>query len=355
MAAPVAATSPSGTPPRFDSHPEQRELLHAFENGSFLGLLHRITRSDNRHCPAVHESRIADRNNPMWKRDGAFLLIQRKQETIKAMLDNSLPYRCKRDMHTAVRIISTRTGPSKPDPTVYVNWLTKSTGDGWTVDEYKLFLDKMEEYAGDSCPKELDDKIEAMYKSRKLKNVKGTFKETIDRKQLKTHVTTFVQINRDEVLREAVKMNVEQMFPRPEAGWPNDTPLRAHQHKLISKRSLPAFWLARCIIGAMFPNQGVKMMQFVLFDVMREEEAAIGESIAARLVAGYAHYGGFNFETTGIQCKVFANEKVDWRVQAKRAQDNGYSFHVKASLKLWKDHEDQEAAAIKVKSFGDSL
>ena len=90
------------------------------------------------------------------------------------------------------------------------------------------------------------------------------------------------------------------------------------------------------------------MHQFVLFEIVREEEAAIAESIASHLAASYCAYGGFNFDQAGVTASKVWSSGLNWKTVAELALDSGYFLNLEANLQDWEINQSSRKAATKV-------
>lgn len=330
-------------------------MLEDFENHSYLGLLDRINQLDKTYCPKQGESRISERNSSNWQRHGAFCLLQRNQEVIRALLQNNLPYRAKRDLVGKIRVIEPNSKAKDEDPVIYINLPADMNGKGLSIADYEHYLDMMEEYVSDTCSKPLREGVERAYQGNRQMTVRKLFKETIDDwAKFKSTVETYIQTNRQRVVPEAKSSHATEILPHGEAGWGTNPSLRAYQHSSISALSPDVFRLSQCILRHLFPARGFRLYQYVLFDITREEEAAISESVATHLVAGYAKYGGFNFDTAGVKCRVWNVGSSDWRLQAHYAMQNGRFVNLKKNVESWEKHIENFIANLGVSIVSNS-
>lgn len=168
-----------------------------------------------------------------------------------------------------------------------------------------------------------------------------------EKRKLKRDTSAFVAFNRATVLPRAVALNVARIMFRAEAGWTINDSLRGSDHTDMTSSSPLLLRLTQCVLQYLFPDRGFRLHQFVLFDIVREEEAAIGESIASHIAATYARYGGFNFAQAGIHCKVWTSG-LDWRSIAIASRERGAFDFMQSNLTAWQLNQERILEQLEV-------
>ncbi|KAI5358094.1 hypothetical protein Slin14017_G114550 [Septoria linicola] len=319
---------------------EQLSMLKCLQQNDYRGMVEVIHNAELVHAQDYHNSRITD--DKEWKQVALFLLAQRSRLVLEAILDGTLPERTLNggDLSGLIR------EPGDPrewqdcyDPVVYLNWLAAEDGRGLPIADFEHFLTRFEAAA------ELDDVIDPNMRGRinyqygKIVNYRTPdgFYDTFENASMENYrdsVREILNAYRTRIIPAARALGLHYLSLKPEAGWSMYWYERAIDHRKLRSSSPHAMRLAHLVLNMEFPGRRFRMYQFCLFDIVHEEHAAIGESIASQICASYnVAYGGFNTKQAGIADNSTRTVRVrDWQTILQEAEDMGYLGEVPGNL-----------------------
>jgi len=114
---------------------------------------------------------------------------------------------------------------------------------------------------------------------------------------MEDHTNDFVKAN-EATLQRARDANSNHIMLKGEVGWTWCCRQRCYEHRTLTN-SPEVLQLATMVLQHLYRPRGFKLHQFVLFDIVQEDEASVGESIGSQLFTSYATYGGFNVDQAG--------------------------------------------------------
>ena len=338
----------------------QIQMTNQFSSLSYVGLLSAIKQAERARAPNRNASRITTNINPGWERSALFLLLQLNQEVLRAAMNDTLPSRAMSDLKPFVRDLNRQMARSTDagDPVIYANWLADRLGRGLSIGDYSTFIAAMESSVGlttgdgykfNNQGRDLVAGINLIHAGASGSRAKLI--PTGELGELKTTMAEFVKYNRNVVLNKARQRNDTEIMVRAEVGWSICGHRRAGEHNKLTQLSPAIFRIAYCVLQHLFPTRGFRMHQYVLFEITREDEAAIGESIASHLAGSYLKYGGFNVSQAGITVGKVWSASINWKSVALCALNADYFKNFEQNMKRWKENQATRIAEVKVGSF----
>lgn len=284
-------------------HPYQRRYLEILDdpnNWDYDALIDIIEEADREHGPNPKMSRINTEVVPDWKVITLTLMMRTDREILQAASSNDLPRRAVTtyvdDDKIEIRTAAGALPVTQNDAVVYANWLARRDGSGLTRDEFVRLLAFLRRVAAD--PRGPDrrriDQMHNTWPGTRIGLMQGFSATEADK--LERFCTYHEQVT---ISRFDADPTVERIMIPGEVGWTMQYILRAAAHRDLTSGSPWVFRLVSCALKHLFDASFI-MHQFVLFDIVRPEEANVAESIASHLLASYIGYGGFNFDQAGL-------------------------------------------------------
>lgn len=273
---------------------------------------------------------------------------------LKSVLDNTLPQRAKIDLGNVIREPARAmfSGKGELDAVIYINYIADKEGKGLTRENFKFFLAAMKCAAG-RCQDDpgrfvvdgvnLENGINLKFSNCRKGAVQSFYKHVGKDKlaTLEERTDKFVDINTG-MLRRAKDADIDHVMLKGEVGWTVSCYDRCREHRQMTK-SPEVFQLARLVAQHLFPDQDFKLHQFVLFDVVQEEEASVGESIGSQMAAAYESYGGFNVDQAGKSVNgvwdVTSGAWMDRRTEIAETELQYVDENLVAMIDLYSDRE----------------
>ncbi|KAK4496890.1 hypothetical protein PRZ48_011339 [Zasmidium cellare] len=314
----------------------QRAMLECLRSNDIVSLLELVESAEKKNAVNPNSSRIIKNCN--WQAVAVFLVMQPERLALESLLDMTLPQRSinattaglQHTNQTARNLLRRPGNPDqwkgKKDPVIYVNALAGRDGCGLSCAEFDEFLTAME--VGAKMRSDDDGRFEKHGRSLirgivelhyKFQN--SQFYETLGRDAskkdkalqiLQDRVRHFVKYNR-AILADARAKGFDHIMLKFEVGWAAKGYSRCQDHKNLAPRgSSPNLMrLAFLVLGNLFPDRGFRFHQFVLFDIGRDIQADVGESVGSQLCCSYDTYGGFNAAQAGIS--ISSAKEMDYR------------------------------------------
>ncbi|KAF2170487.1 hypothetical protein M409DRAFT_19308 [Zasmidium cellare ATCC 36951] len=343
----------------------QRKLLKFYQSGDIVGLLKAIGKAEKRSAMSEKSSRLLNTN--LWPTVATYLLMQPAQPPLESLLDMTLPQRSVKARgdqlhHTNRTPAGCLRRPGRPDqwkgkkdPVVYVQSLADRDGCGLTCDEFERFLDAM--IVGAKIKEDENGNFVVRNRSLVLGVVQGHYryqnkhfyeslgKNTDNSLQiLQERVSEFVKVNR-QILADAREQELDHIMPKFEVGWSGKGYQRCEDHrKLIPLGGSPNLMrLAILVLQHLHHDRDFQYHQFVLFDVIRDVQAEVGESLASQLCCSYETYGGFNAAQAGAS--VLSAKEMEYRDWAEVERDTtrqNFLGNVKENLRRMEELYEEE-------------
>ncbi|KAI7362587.1 hypothetical protein KC354_g7170 [Hortaea werneckii] len=321
---------------------DHKELAELFKEMDYGNALTKIAEMESRTAPNPGATRLSGSE---WENTGLMCLASADTRVLQAVVDLTLPQRVMNgELSKVVRepAIGNPLWKDKADPIIYIQFMADRNGRGLTCAETLQWVDAMEMMAG---LKPLDDShdrpgrtltagVNLAYMDRRATRVYKPFMQSVQNLgSMRTVVSDVAKVYR-EIAAEAEADGLDHIMIRPEVGWAWQGYDRCRAHYTLDESSPPAFRLAQCVLVHLFPKRHFQLHQYVLFDVMSEDGAAVGESLGHQIGASYAKaYGGWNIEQTDISVqKLWSTTNQDWA--DFRASYNGQKYQEKIQENL---------------------
>ncbi|KAI6852116.1 hypothetical protein KC323_g9513, partial [Hortaea werneckii] len=305
----------------------QREILDALMQKDFFLAIDRIEQAERDTAVDYRNSRIG--RGKAWHDHALFLLAERHPDVLSSMIDLTLPQRYLVDprFERLVRIPGNpKTWDGYRDPVIYAQYIADKNGRGLSCADMKLLMGALSAAAGlESDPNGLytvkgvtiQKGINNQLTQIRKKKAHG-FLDEVDKAQqipaMEAVVEEVVKIYTTKIIPEAQKAGIDHVMLRPEVGWSAWGYKRCLHHSNLTNGSPPAFRLAQLVARHLFPTRGFRLHQFILFDVVQDEQAGIGESVGSILMGSYWTDGGWNVEQAGIsQTDSWTMTAKDWK------------------------------------------
>ncbi|KAI7340142.1 hypothetical protein KC315_g857 [Hortaea werneckii] len=336
---------------------DHSELSGLFKEMDYGNALTKIAEMESRTAPKPGESRL---QGDKWESTGLMCLGTADTRVLQAVVDLTLPQRVANgELSKVVRVpgVGFTIWQGKPDPIIYIQFMAGQDGRGLTCAETLQWIDAMEMMAGlkpaddshDRPGQTLSAGVNRAYWGRRATQAYKTLMQSVDKQynSMQTVVSDVAKVYR-EMVAEAKADGLDHIMIKPEVGWAWQGYDRCRAHATLDESSPPAFRLAQCVLVHLFPKRNFQLHQYVLFDVLSDDGAAIGESLGHQIGASYAKaYGGWNIEQAGISVQ------KSWSVTGHdlgdfRGSSNGLQYMDKIGENVKKVHklyEERIAAA----------
>ncbi|KAI6914476.1 hypothetical protein KC318_g419 [Hortaea werneckii] len=302
---------------------DHKELLDLLKEMDYGNALTKIAEMESRTAVRLGVPRLQGNK---WENVGLMCLASADARVLQAVVDLTLPQRVANgELSDEVRkpALGSPLWKDKPDPVIYIQFMADVDGRGLTCAETLEWIDAMEIMAGlkpddashDRPGQTLSTGVNRAYWSRRNTHGYKPFLQSVDKqyKSMQTVVSDVAKVYR-EIVAEAEADGLDHIMIRPEVGWAWQGYDRCRAHHTLDESSPPAFRLAQCVLVHLFPKRHFQLHQYVLFDVMSEDGAAVGESLGHQIGASYAQaYGGWNIAQAGISVqKSWSTTNQDW-------------------------------------------
>ena len=306
---------------------DHKELAELFKEMDYGNALTKIAEMESRTAPNPGATRLSGSE---WENTGLMCLASADTRVLQAVVDLTLPQRVANgELDKEVRrpALGSPLWQGKPDPIIYIQFMAGRDGRGLTCAETLKWIDALKIMAGlkpddashDRPGQTLSAGVNLAYWSRRNTHGHKSFLQSVDKqyKPMQTVVSDVAKVYR-EIVAEAEADGLDHIMIRPEVGWAWQGYDRCRAHYTLDESFPPAFRLAQCVLVHLFPTKGFQLYQFVLFDVVGSEGAAVGESVGHQVGASYSRaYGGWNIEQAGIPVaksgKATTNEWSEFR------------------------------------------
>jgi len=304
-------------PPTFEAtfaeptfvEPEQRPVMELLYKMDYERAAHAIGEVERRKA-VKYEVSLIGQDTKRWHEAGVFVLAQADRDVLQSAMDGTLPQRMLGDLRNRAQGPRDATAwKDRPDPVIYLNFIADRDGLGLSCDDMELFLDALE--IGARLKNDLDGRFTKSGKTLAqgvdyFFNLRGghgqwtTFLQTVDQESLETVVCSLVTHFRTRIIPATRQAGLKHVMLKAEVGWSMKGYMRFQDHANLAPSSPHALRLAQLVLWHLFPERHFHLHQVVLFEILAEEHAAIGESVASQLCASYTTYGGFNAEQAGL-------------------------------------------------------
>jgi hypothetical protein len=308
--------------------PEQLSIWNAMQQDDLCKAMY-IIRDAEKKAPNPRTSRILELPETQDAL-ALYLLAQPSRDIVEAVLDNTLPQRALRDLDIR-QPGEMHTWRESYDPVIYLNYLADENGKGLTCDEYELFLESYLVAAGvkndttRAKRRDLQAGIDVIWRTELGNKPTSSFFNDVSTSIWDAVKATASSGN--ELLSRARAAHIDHVMFKAEVGWSSKGYERCQTHRKLQDGSPDAFRLAHLLVRHLYPLRKFHLHQFYLFDIVRPEQAGIGESIASQMCTSYVAYGGFNGTQAGISVnEVWKMTSEDWRIVRTRAEQKYSKF-----------------------------
>ncbi|KAG9951261.1 hypothetical protein KCU85_g2930, partial [Aureobasidium melanogenum] len=228
--------------------------------------------------------------------DATMLLAQVTPDMLRSILFNTLPADVASDrviLRPWAKISLRSQHADELEPGIYVNTLAPRDGSPLSLDEFSRFLEALEVAvwgarmfdATDIC-----NLVESYYRFHSGSSEELLY--AIRGSSLVQDLNEFLSINKFR-LEDARAQNATHMAILPHCGSARNIHSACKEHYKLKAPALLS--LARCVLGALFPDKHFRLFNYCLFRVFKGPHLTIGRLIGSQLTASSGEYGGFNF------------------------------------------------------------
>ncbi|KAH0021683.1 hypothetical protein KCU78_g6034, partial [Aureobasidium melanogenum] len=243
--------------------PTLRQMRDALKNDGISALLNCITE---------------ETDGISSEAEATMLLAQVAPEMIRSILSNTPPADVASGRVILQLWAEITLKPQHEDnlePGVYVNFLAPLDGSPLSLYEFSRFLEGLET---------------AVWGSRMLDETDVC--RLVEGSDLVQDLNDFLSENKSR-LEDARAQNATHMAILPHCGSARNIHSACKEHYNFKAPTL--FSLARCVLGALFPDKHFRLFNYCLFRAFKGIHLTIGESVGCQLTTSYSRYGGFNF------------------------------------------------------------
>ncbi|KAH0261934.1 hypothetical protein KCU91_g13725, partial [Aureobasidium melanogenum] len=262
-------------------NPTLRQMRDAFEDDGLSALLNCI---------------MEEMDGISSEADATMLLAQVAPEMLKSLLSNTLLADIASGRVIVQPWAEITLKPQHEDnlePGVYVNFLAPLDGSPLSLYEFSRFIEGLETAVWGSRMLDKTDicrLVESYYAFHSGSSEQ--FLCSIRGSDLVQDLNNFLSENKAR-LEDARIENATHMAIPPHCGSARNIHSACKEHY---KFKVPAlFSLARCVLGALFPDKHFRLFNYCLFRAFKGAHLTSGQSIGCQLTVSYSKYGGFNF------------------------------------------------------------